>query len=512
MKVYCVSNDQAVTTAVNDAFDFCVPPGNAVLHLLLEQYTDGAEARLQNANRKARLPDALLLDTESRGSHNSTSGQARTAWDLLKRVTSDYPDLPIVLVTRGTEDSRFDIEAILRKQVWTWDVLADGGEGRRLIAALETAISPPPTRNLCATIKFDRDSAGLSIEENGVSLMASRPLLLSEVDRQEVDSLANRSLDKFVNGADMADCWKELSAVGKQMFSALFGKDYFALLASDAPVTIEFRFEISPGVLANRFGLPLELLSRGDVRNGFLCRLLPMARRVGPLRPVSAGVDTPHILFVDAGAAAGQSEILIEQEMRPTGFPALQAIADQQYIAMDAMARAGRCTVERWSLPAFEREYGNTAAYSEALRRRLQEPLPGHKPIDILHFSGHGVTPPGGDTRLVLPGLKPRSIEMLMIGRLAEWLPDSIRLVFLGACQSVSASTASLLHNKKHRCSVVGFRWEIQADRIPAFVEQFYRAHLHRRHGIAASYREACHATHDDEHTVWASAVALAAD
>ena len=444
MTIYFVSSDDAVQTAVNYAVEDHLPPGDPLQSLRAWLYTDGAEAGLRHAQARGRLPDALLLDTEARGSRDAAPGLARTSRDLLASITSDLPDLPVVLVTRsvGTD---FDIEAILRKQVWIWDIAADDQAGARLVEVLRPALSRPAVRHLCATVRFERDAEFLSIEENGNTHLRSRPLLASNEARRRLHRFAEERLEDFVNLPDVAQCWDKFGAVGQSMFTSLFSNMYDALLGSGTPVTMEFRFEISPGVLADRFGLPLELLNRGDVRNGFLCRLLPMARRVGGARPATAGTPSPHILFVDAGGAAGMSEILDERELRPTPFPSLQACADEQFGALAALEQAGHCTLERWTLADFQRDYpGSSASFLDAVRHRLEDPRPGHRPIDVLHFSGHGVTPRGSETRLVLPGVKPGTVELLRIGRLAGWLPRSVRLVFLGACQSVSASTAEL--------------------------------------------------------------------
>lgn len=511
MTVYFVSSDEAVQTAVNYAVEDHLPVGDSLRALMPWQYTDGAEAGLRRAVQHGQLPDALLLDTEARGSRNAVPGLAQTARELLSNITASMPDLPVVLATRsvGTE---FDIEAILRKQVWIWDTTTDGHEGERLATVLRTALTRPKVRRLCATVRFERDAELLSIEENGVTHLRSRPLLPKAEARDRLHRLAHNDLERYANLPDIAECWKEFGNIGEKVFLSLFSNMYDALLGSRTPVTIEFRFEMSPGVLAERFGLPLELLNRGDGRNGFLCRLLPMARRVGAMRAAHGNAAVPHVLFVDAGSAVGRSDVLNEQEIRPTGFVSLQASADQQYEALDAMAQAGHCSLERWTLAEFGSSFARAeTSYMETLRCRLQEARPDHRPIDVLHFAGHGVTPDGSETRLVLPGVKPRTVDLLRIGKLAEWLPDGVRLVFLGACQSVSASTAELLHNARG-CSVVGFRWEIRAERIPGFVEQFYRAHLGTHAGVAEAYRKACHETADDIHTVWASAVALAAD
>ena len=502
--------------AVNNAVEDCLPEGDRLRELRPFLYTDGAQASLRAMPERGRLPDALLLDTEARGSRDAAPGLARTAKELLARLTDEMPDLPVVLATHSA-GADFDIEAILRKQVWIWDTTADGDAGQRLATVLHAAVTRPPERHLCATVRFARDAEYLSLEENGLPHMTSRPLLPSDEARRRLHLLAEEKLEDFVNLPDIARCWDKFGEVGQRMFLSLFGNSYDALLGSGPPVTIEWRFEMSPGVLDERFGLPLELLNRGDVRNGFLCRLLPMARRVGAVRRPEApppGSAKPHILFVDAGDAVGKSEVLDERELRPTGFSPLQEPADQQYRSLELMEQDGHCSVERWTLAAFKRDFPGTTpetSFLEALRRRLQAPRLEHRAPDILHFSGHGITPRGSDTRLVLPGTKKSTVELLRIDRLAEWLPRSVRLVFLGACQSVSASTAASLHTGR-RCSVVGFRWEIKAERIPAFVEQFYRAHLAGQRSVAAAYRTACHETADDIHTVWASAVALTAD
>lgn len=510
MTVYFVSNDDGVQTAVNDAIAD-LPANDPLRGQMPWRYTDGAEAALRLSVQRNRVPDVVLLDTEARASPAPRPGLAQSARELLTTITTMLPDLPIVLATRsvGTD---FDIEAILRRQVWIWDTTPDGKEGERLVAVLQKAVTRPRTRDLCVTVRFERDAELLSIEENGLTHLRSRPLLPQAAARDRLHRLANNDLEAYANLADVTESWREFGNIGEKVFLSLFSNMYDALLGSDMPVRIEFRFEMSPGVLAERFGLPLELLNRGDGPAGFLCRLLPMSRRVGALREArqasTDGAAVPHILFVDAGSASGGSEIVDGHEVKPTGFPALQANTDQQHAALAALAASGQCTLERWTAP------GDGSEAGEALRRRLQEPRAEDRAIDVLHFAGHGVTPTGGETRLVLPGSKPRKVELLRIGRLAEWLPDGVRLVFLGACQSVSASTASLLHNAR-RCSVVGFRWEVRADRIPAFVEHFYRAHLSTgaaKAGVAASYRRACHETADDIQTVWASAVALAAD
>lgn len=525
MSVYVVSENEAIIETVNDAVVDHFAHPNKLREVLSWRYTDIVEEklRLRAAQGRDHMPNILLLDTNARAGSNPKHDRARTAEQLLETVLEEMPDLPIILATSSSE-TQINLGAMLRKQVWIWNTTADGTQDKRLATVLNAAHLQPKRRQFCATVRFERDAEYLDISENGNPHLTARPLLKrsrsSEDMRSVLHGYATKDLDELLSKTyhNMPLCWDELGKIGWDVFVCLFGDAHAALLQCDTSVEIEFRFEINKDVLADRFGLPLELLNRGNsggkTSTDFLCRLLPMARRVGAVRPVLApSTVRPHILFVDAGAAQGEREI--GRQQHSTNFPALTATTEQQFQNLNAVAQEKHCSVERWDFAAFRRDYPGSAESTtliEALRRRLEEPQPGHRIVDILHFSGHGVTPRGEDTCLVLPSAEDNVVELLPISRLAGWLPQSVRLVFLGACQSVSASTAEHLHRRKDNCSVVGFRWQIRADRIPNFVEHFYRAYLVKRQSIAAAYRAACDQSADDDHTLWASAVALTTD
>ena len=520
MSLHLVSSDAAIQEYVNNTVESRFAAGDPLRTLQSWSYTDRAEKGLRQRRENGVPIHALIIDTDARGEPSAaglSAAGAQSAGALLRALAAGMPELPIVLAVRSAGGD-LELESILREQVWTWNTAPEQAE-ERLAAVLRVATSKPAgRRSLCATICFERDAEYLSIHEKGIEQLRRRPLLDATRDRfmrRALNRLAADDLEPYVNDDDLARCWDKLSATGQDLFNTLFNSARATdLLRRDIIASLEFRFEITKDALPDRFGLPLELLSNGDVRNDFLCRLRPMARRVGTLQSAAAPPACQHVLFVDAGSAAGHSDVLDERTLKPTGFMALQAAADAQYEALAELAGAGRCTVERWTMAAFIRDYPDGVpgtSFADALRRRLEEPAPGHAAIDVLHFSGHGLTPKGGETRLVLPGKAEGDIELLRIGRLAGWLPASLRLVFLGACQSMSASTAEHLHVAR-RCSVVGFRWEIQAARIPAFAAEFYRAHLAGRRSVATAYCAACHETADDVHTVWASAMALTSD
>jgi hypothetical protein len=106
---------------------------------------------------------------------------------------------------------------------------------------------------------------------------------------------------------------------------------------------------------------------------------------------------------------------------------------------------------------------------------------------------------------------QPRQVELLEVKELAEWLPSSVRHVFLAACQTASVSSAAHLHYDKG-CSLVGFRWKVVAQPIPDFVLAFYESHLRERKSVAAAYRSACQRARLPEDPAYVSAVALSAD
>ena len=222
----------------------------------------------------------------------------------------------------------------------------------------------------------------------------------------------------------------------------------------------------------------------------------------------------PHLLFVDAGKAQSFRDVMREGALQRVKFPDLIETAAEQQVAIEILETSGSCTIEMFNLEIFEKRYpdrkGKTT-FGEALRLRLQEPTKDDRQIDILHFCGPGITPKNEETRLVLPSPVQNTVEMLGIEQLAGWLPASVGLVFLAACQSASVGTAKHLHGAR-QCNVISFRWEVRADRMPAFVREFYRAHLAGGLPTAVAYHKACAASANAEDTVWTSAMAMTAD
>lgn len=510
MSIFLVSHDRYLKNNVDET----IADQEQLGHLRTFDLIDDAERAIERERRRGNDPQAIILDPSAKESTQAPG--AKPAVELLNRLVQAMPNVPVILAisSAGTE---FDIAAILKPQVWGWDMTPDrfntDAVSQRLVQTLRTAMARPIQRCLRVTVSFDRDSERLSISENGVPHFRDRQLLKDGPTRKDLHDYAKEDFEQVANDElNIHRTLNEFGKVGRRMLLGLFGDVGQAMLERSTIDTIEFCFEFHPDVLKDLFDLPLELLSHDQERIQFLCRLRPMARRIGAARAARAAqAGPPHILFLDGGAASGSSKVLDDEKMRLLPFKELKGTAAAQYEKLTDLARSGHCTAERLDAPSYfsERPDERPSSASELLRRRLQEPRPDEAKIDVLHFCGHGITPRGGaSTRLVLPGNEPGTIELLSIDLLARWLPDGVRLVFLGACQSVSVATAMHLHAAR-QCDVIGFRWKIRADRTPKFVASFYRAHLAEKRAVAAAYRVACDEAASDQDTVWLAAMAL---
>jgi len=316
-------------------------------------------------------------------------------------------------------------------------------------------------------------------------------------------------------------------------FNALFGEIGRKLISDDPNESVEFRFDFDVDLvqLRRRFALPLELITRvaNDSHDGFLCNLRPMARRVFRNKRRPGGrpplEHPPHILFVNAGAAKGELRILGERDPESRWLHSIADSTDAQRMRLEELSTAGLCTLEELTLEKFnakcEAPIPRALSFRDALERRLRQPRKDDKPIDILHFAGHGISRRPTETRLaLLPAprlnqeaepLELKEVDLLEVRELAEWLPGSVRHVFLAACQTASIASAEHLHQARG-CSLVGFRWRVVAKRIPDFVSGFYKAHLRERKSVAAAYHAGCQKARLPEDPASVSAVALAAD
>jgi CHAT domain-containing protein len=141
----------------------------------------------------------------------------------------------------------------------------------------------------------------------------------------------------------------------------------------------------------------------------------------------------------------------------------------------------------------------------DALQRRLHDSA--KRPPDIIHFTGHAITPAFGGTEILLPSLRQGEVDRLSIEVFASWVPRTVRLVVLSACQGISVETARVLHAAKS-IGVLGFRCEVAPDAAAEFLENFYKAYLRERQPMAAAYRNACFMGNVAQFA-WAAAVLL---
>lgn len=469
------------------------------------------------------LPDVALIDPETGGGRQGES----SIRGFLERFSGTDPKFGAVLVLRAP-GSEYEVEAVRKPRVWTWDTCAQTNGGldpeERLNRALTIASAAPKARNFRAIVSFTGDVVTLSVEENGISVIRDRPLLTDAESKSTLDDLATVDLEPSEVG-DLRQTWRNYKSSGYSAFNALFGPIGKALISNDPNESVEFRFDMERMQFQRRFALPLELIAlvANDRPDGFLCNLRPMARSASNIKRRPANSDhRPHILFVDAGAAEGEFSILGKEGISLRSLPSIRNSTDAQRERLEDLRDDGLCTLEQLTLEDFNecceaRGLKKARSFRDALQSRLCRPVDGDKPVDILHFAGHGISQHQSETRLILPPAPARpgegagEVDLLEVRELAEWLPESVRVVFLAACQTASISSAEHLHLAKG-CSLVGFRWKVVAKRIPEFVSGFYDAHLRERKSVAGAYRAGCQRAQLPEDPAWVSAVALAAD
>jgi hypothetical protein len=509
MTLLFICDDSKMQLMVNGTIDDLIEPANALRELRPFTTFDSATTWLKDRPQNRPPPTAVLIDPQT-GRQGAQDTRA-----FLNELSAKELHAVVALRAPGSE---FDIEGVRNPRVWTWDTSAatDGEKGpeERLIEALLAASRPEVPRHFRVTVNFAGDAVTLTVEENGVTVIRKRPLLTDAGARATLESVVNADFEPLEAG-NSRETWRRYKLSGYTVFNALFGDIGKALISDDPSETVEFRFEIEPVQLARRFALPLELITRvaNDSHDSFLCNLRPMARCIPSTRPRLASLaHVQHILFLDAGSAEGAMSILGAFEPEDRALRSIAVSTAAQRTRLEDMRATGLCTLELLTLEEFnKRAVPKAPSLLEAVRRRLCEPRNDDPAIDILHFAGHGITRVDTETRLVLPGEQPRQVELLEVKQLAEWLPSSVRHVFLAACQTASVSSAAHLHYDKG-CSLVGFRWKVVAQRIPDFVLAFYEAHLRERKSVAAAYRSACQRARLPEDPAYVSAVALSAD
>ena len=135
------------------------------------------------------------------------------------------------------------------------------------------------------------------------------------------------------------------------------------------------------------------------------------------------------MLFVHAGDAVGQLEVVTEGRRTKEQFRNLKSEIDKELVELKKRLE-GKCEIEPL-LP------GADSSLRDLVRKRLQDPV--LQAPDVVHFSGHARTisqPQGRGERtfLVLPSSSRRLADGLSV-EVYSWQPPATRLVTLSACQ-----------------------------------------------------------------------------
>ena len=438
--------------------------------------------------RLALAPPALLvLDSD-------TPPGARAPRDTIDALLAEFGSaVPVLLVFIAQCDASWASKVIRqdRLMIWAWESGVDV-----LAHVLPLLLQPPAPRRLRATVRLSWPQPECDIDLDGKPLFRGLRLKVGPQFKVNWETVHLRSV---VDMSDRQAAYQSLTSMGNALFQATLDELGAALLDADkGGATLDLRFEIPSDSLDRMFPLPIELLNLEASWERFFCRVAPMARRVPPCRiRVHAALPAQSaILYVDASATRGATEIIGqsgEVETRP--FPDLTGAVAREQRALEQLGDFCRLELVK-------------PAPGQRLRDALREALarPDCVP-EIIHFTGHAITPQFGSTELILPSLERGKVDRVAIGEFAGWLPASVRLVVLSACEGISPDTASKLHADKG-IAVLGFRWRVEADAAADFVANFYAALLHDRLPVAAAYRLACYQGNAAQ-LAWASAVLL---
>jgi hypothetical protein len=439
---------------------------------------------------RAKPPTLMVLDPET-----ASNDDRQLIRDLLNDADGKVP----VLIASTGSDEYWACETIQRSGllVWNWD-----NDDCTLEHLLPILLKPPNKRQLRATIRLKSPDPLCDINIGDASLF--RGLRLRAGAAYNRDWRDDTTLQNLFELENRNTAWDALAAKGNVLFNAIFADFGEALVnARDLGAALAVRFEIDPDELDRFFPMPIELLNRASLWDGFFCRIAALARRVKPQIENQHGSASgpPLVLFVDASATRGTMKVIGQNgELASPLFRDLSSAVAIEKTALQDIETGGLCSLEVISGPGVN--------LKEALHDRLSD-VSKSRPV-IVHFSGHAITTKIAGTQLtqlVLPSARQGEVEGLSVEVLGSWLPDDVRLVVLSACQGISTQTAKQLHSEKS-VAVLGFRWEVQAGSAADFVVDFYKARLKERQPVADAYRTACFMA-DTTDSAWAAAVLL---
>lgn len=395
-----------------------------------------------------------------------------------------------ILVALVEPDRDWARQVILRPNlsVWNWETTESAG----LEDVLPPLLHPANRRELQAIIRLRQPDPLCDICANDTVLFRDLPL---KTDAAYRDAWLD-NLQPLFKLADRTASWQSVADNGNKLFRSMLNDLGDAFIEAVGNGTaLSLRFEIAKDDLRTQFSLPLELLNRGARWQDFFCRLTPMARRVRVQKRQRDPAQRPPLLLrVDTAAARGSLPVVeADGKVVTKSFVDLSFSVSTERTMLHDLDTNGSIRLESLD--------------SENMIDALSARLNAKERPEIIHFTGHAMTNRAGSTDLIFPSAQSGNVARLSIDVFAKWLPDTVRLVVLSACQGISSHTALALHAAKG-VAVLGFRYEVEPVAAAAFLQAFYRAHLHRGLSLSASYQEACLMGNDAQYA-WATAVLL---
>jgi hypothetical protein len=443
-------------------------------------------------------PTLVVLDPETPPSKDGTQSSRDMPAALIDGIGVKAP----ILVALTHSEQGWARETIRRPGllVWNWENQTNENnknDSCTLEHLLPLILKPSKERRLRAVIRLGLRQPICDIDIGDAALFRDLPLDVEELYRRDW-----RTETQQVQGLFDADnritSWTFLAMTGKTLFTAIFDKLGAALVdARNNGTTLNLRFEIDRDEVDQLFSMPVELLNHEAKWEGFFCRTTAMARRVTPrsAHERREPSERPVLLFVDASATRGAMDVVNQKgEVESRFFRDLSGAVAAEQEELERLQDFCRLEVLKPE---------DKTSLKDALRKRLADTT--KPPPDIIHFTGHAISPEYGSTELILPSSRMGAVDRLSVEVFASWLPAQVQLVVLSACQGVSADTARRLHAAKD-IAVLGFRWEVQASAAAEFVTNFYKARLELRESVANAYKAACFLG-NAANSAWAAAV-----
>jgi hypothetical protein len=177
-----------------------------------------------------------------------------------------------------------------------------------------------------------------------------------------------------------------------------------------------------------------------------------------------------------------------------------------------ARGAASRASVIVKVLPATDHVGGGSWSLAEETRSVLEAASQGY---DIVHFAGHAIFADdgkgGGRGYLVFSGHpRPKAVS---IATVATWLAKAgVQLAYLSCCRS-SAALAALEFARNNIPMAIGFHWDLEDKRAPAFAREFYTELLSSNLKVCPAISKARRNLFDGSQgadPIWASPVLIA--